>query len=105
MWETWKGKNSRIRLYGRGKPRYFPKDRIKGRDILEWMEKYELTGKSSLTVWLHRMIKINASNDFHETLISKWKFWTNAKGILRNIGLGRHYDGGSFSNYKTREIK
>ena len=61
-----------------------------------------MTEESPPTAWIHVIMKINASNDFHETLISKWTSWTNAKGILRNIGLGGRYDGGSFSNFNMK---
>ena len=61
-----------------------------------------MTEESPPTAWIHAIMKINASNDFHETLISKWTSWTNAKGILRNIGLGGRYDGGSFSNFNMK---
>ena len=88
VWETLRGKNLWIRLDGRGKPRYFSKDCIKGRAKLKWLEKNKLTEESTLTAWLHVMMKIGASNYFHENLISKWASWKNSKGILRNIGLG-----------------
>ena len=52
-----------------------------------------LTEESPPTSWVYEMMKTNASNDIHETLISKWKYWTNTKGILRNIFLGGRYDG------------
>ena len=63
------------------------------------------TEESPSATWLHGMIKINASNYFHETLISKWTSWTKAKFILINIGLVGRYDGGSFSNYNMKKIK
>ena len=96
------GKNSRIRLNGRGKPRYFSKAHIKGGSKLEWLEKNKLTEEYPPTAWVHMMMKVNASNDFHETLMSKWKYWTNSKVILINIGLGGRYDGGSFSNFNMK---
>ena len=71
--------------------KYFSKDRIKGRAKLEWLDKNKFTEESPPTAWIHAMIKINASNDFHDNLISKWTSRTNTKGILSNIGLGGRY--------------
>ena len=64
-----------------------------------------MTEEYPTTAWVHAMTKINPSNYFHETLIPKWTYWKNAKGILRNIGLGGQYDGGSFYNFNTKEVK
>ena len=61
-----------------------------------------MTEEFPTTAQVHAMTKMNTSNDFNETLISKWTSWKNAKGILRNIGLGGQYDGGSFSNFTTK---
>ena len=69
------------------------------------MDKNKLTEESPRTAWVHAMMKISASNDFHDTLTSKWTSWTNSKGILSNIGLGGRYDGGPFSNFIIEEIK
>ena len=72
---------------------------------MECLEKNKLAEDSPPTAWVHDMMKINDSYDFHETLISKWTYWTNAKGIMSIIGLDGGYDGGSFFNFNMKEIK
>ena len=74
MWETMKGKNPRTFLDGGGKSRYLFKACIKGRVKLEWMEKKKLTKEYPPTARDHVTTKTNTSNDFHETLISKWEY-------------------------------
>ena len=78
---------------GRGKTSYFSNAHIKGRAKLEWLEKNNFTEEYTPTVRSNAIRKINASNNFHETVISKCTSWKNAKHILINNGLGRRYDG------------
>ena len=51
-----------------------------GPNLNGWKNK--LTDESTPTAWVHAMMEIIASNDFHETLISKWTSWKNARSIL-----------------------
>ena len=53
-----------------------------------------MSEESPQTAWFHEIIETNASNDFHETLISRWTYWKKAKVIHVNIGLGGKYYGG-----------
>ena len=91
-----------ISMDGRVNPGYFTKSCIKGRSKLEWQEKNNSTEESPSTARFHVMMKINALNYFHGILISKWKSCTNTKVILSNIGPGRRYGGGSFSNFNMK---
>ena len=104
VWERTTGRNDRIRLDGRGKPRYFSKNHLKGRSNIEWLEKNTLNDKSEPSIWVDAIMKSDG-NRFHEHFISKWTLWTNAKAILSNIGLGGRYNLISFTPVDTKEIK
>ena len=70
VWERTKGKNPRIKLDGRGKPRYFSKARENGRARLQWIEKHNLDVSSPPSAWVKALMKLDL-NDYFETLPAK----------------------------------
>ena len=104
VWERTKGKNPRVRLDGRGNPRYFSKARINGRTDVKWIEENKLNDLSPPSAWVDALMKMKV-NDYLIDLISVWTSWTNSKATLSNIGLGGKYSQGTFKPFQTQEIK
>ena len=72
VWEVTSGKNNRLRMDGRGKPRYFSCPRKEGQPCLKWLEKQNLDRDSPPVAWLHAMLKADGNiNVYSESTISK----------------------------------
>ena len=85
----------------RGKPRYFSRTRVKCRAKISWLEEYKLNQHLHTVQWVNALLRISGgTNEYHDTLISKWTSCTSAKEILSNFGLG-----GIYGDYETFTIK
>ena len=75
MWEITKVNNPRVCLMEEASQGNFMRLKLRaGKNYNGW--RFFLTEECPPTAWVHVIMKINASNDFHETLISKWKITT-----------------------------
>ena len=91
VWKGKSGKNTRLGIDGRGKPRYFSRVRSKGRARLDWLEEHKLNLDSNPVDFVKTMMKIDKSeNSCTKILFYKLTSWAKVKEILENMHRNSH---------------